>query len=122
MGERFVLNMQRLRGDGFALERFHENLRDFLNKMNFIQIDEEFDDESEDEMEDGFLAPGGFLQLSFDPSIVSRWLLSLSESTIEMQNHCMGLMAHNAKCAENRKIILANQNSLLNHVANVLET
>lgn len=115
-----VFDFRRMSGDGFVMDLFFRNVKRELGKIQGLIVDaqesdgEVFEDYSDDEMEDDgkdsesqeHLSSHGYLQLSYDPNLVSSWISKIKTRHVEDKNHMMGLMAHNATFPENRKIIV----------------
>lgn len=116
-----VLDFKRMSGDGFVMDGFFNSVTRTIKetKEGLIESDGEeektidfselySDDESDDgkESEDSHLTTYGFLQLSYDPNLVTSWIEKIKTRHVEDKNHMMGLMAHNAKHKKNLDIIV----------------
>lgn len=115
-----VFDFRRMSGDGFVMDLFFRNVKRELGKIQGLIVDaqesdgEVFEDYSDDEMEDDGkdsesqdnLSSHGYLQLCYDPNLVTAWIKKIGTSHVEDKNHMMGLMAHNATFPENLKIIV----------------
>lgn len=114
-----VLDFRRLAGNGFTMDNFYQNVRSECSKKGLMDANEmesdddedgfEFsDEESTDNQNLFFLTPNAYLQLSFDPEVVTSWVKKISpeaNSFIEETDHVLGLMAYNVENEENLKII-----------------
>jgi hypothetical protein len=119
--EKPVLDFKRMSGDGFVMDTFYRNVIQELLKANselIVDVEEDdgddvFEDYSDDETEDdgrdsegADLTSYGYLQLSYDESLVTSWIEKIETRHVEDKNHMMGLMAYNALHEENLEIIV----------------
>jgi len=114
-----VLDFRRLNGNGFTMDNFYQNVRSECAKQDLVDNPDEMesddedgfefsDDESTDNPNLFFLTPNAYLQLNFDPEVVTSWvkrLLPEANSFVEEIDHILGLMAFNAEEPTNLKII-----------------
>merc|ERR1711879_899450 len=113
VGKETKLDMKRMSGDGFAMAAFFTEVKNHLKKKGIIIAVEEdsvefaydADDDSDSGDDDDNLGDG-YLQLKFDPNIVTAWISKIQNRHVEDQLHMMGLMAFNASNEENLDIIV----------------
>merc|ERR1719192_1009113 len=120
VGNSPILMFQRMYGSGFVMDGLYSNAiqKIALEKPKIVgekvetQSEEDFDipysDDEDSGKDDDQDQLSGYLQLSFDESIVGTWVAKTKTRHIEDQNHMMGLMAYNAENPENLKIISRN--------------
>lgn len=120
VGNSPVLMFQRMYGSGFvmdglyssAIQKIAKDEPKILGEKVETEAEEDFDipysDDEDSGKDDDQDQLSGYLQLSFDESIVGTWVAKTKTRHIEDQNHMMGLMAYNAENPENLKIISRN--------------
>lgn len=112
-GELFI-DMKRMYGCGFKMSKFFTELKSKLEERGVVDRTEE-DSESDFEYsaseddsgaEDDEILTDGYLQLQYDPSMISSWIKKIAERHDEDQMHMAGMMAHNASNKRNLDIIV----------------
>jgi len=113
-GSKKVLDFKRMSGSGFVLDSFFRTSKEGLQADGLINKEDE-DDDGDAVWDDGVYSDGsddegmdtyGFLQFSYDPSLVTSWIEKIKVRHVEDKNHIMGLLAYNANNDKNLEIIV----------------
>jgi len=124
-----TIQATRLDGDAFTLQHFFEELKTDLVSLGFAESDFLLDEEDESEIvfsddEDfdmDFSFPD-YLQLEYDPNIVSHWCQRLNEGNFEDISNILLLLAWNATNADNLMVIAQFKSQLVRAIFNLLES
>jgi len=125
-----IIEMKRMYGDGFLMLKFYEELKSKLEEREVVLRTEEdsesdfeySESESGEAEDDDELLNYGYLQLQYDPSMISSWVKKIAQRHDEDQMHLAGMMAHNASNKQNLDIIVTQGGiELRNLLVNKLE-
>jgi len=104
-----ILHLRRLQGDAFLMETFFQRLKEDLEKAGLCaveEMEEDFDDLDELFESDSGIELSNYLNLSFDPEIVTMWCMELAGQHFENIVQILLILAHNVENAANLEIFL----------------
>ena len=119
-----IVQLRRLQGDAFLLETFFKRLKEDLEKAGHCaaeDMEEDFDDLDELFESDSGIELSNYLNLSFDPEIVTMWCMELAGQHFENIVQVLLLLAYNAENAANLEIFLQQKQQIVEALFGLLK-